>query len=192
MKKGVYKVLKFLLILLLFNSCAIKDEKKDKRLNKLSLVKSFKTDTLFNSIKISVPDNWIKNENLEINQINYSFDDKVNLEFKPNFSIQVFNLNEDINVLDFANNYIETIKSKVEIKKIELQIKLKINHFDKCALLFFHFNAKENNRLGEITCFYKDGNIVYKVTGRSSMQNEKFFFKCYRIYEKAIWSLDKI
>lgn len=182
------------IVLFFFGSCSFEDKKENikkvRLINEFKDVKVYKVDTLYEEVQISVPKNWLKREFKENGIINYSFNDSVELEFKPNFSIQVFNPKKDYDVYDFANSYVNTIKTKYKIEKIELMKKFKINRFDECIVLFFNFKYKKDI-LGEITCFYKLNKRMYKVSGLAPMKNEDFFFKCYRVYEKAIWSFDK-
>lgn len=184
----------FCSLIFVFNSCSFETKtiqsKKTINVNEFQDIKTFKVDTLYDEVQISVPKNWLKREFKENEIINYSFNDSVKLEFKPNFSIQVFNPKKNYDVYDFANAYINTVKTKYKIEKIELMKKFKINRFDECIVLFFNFKYKKDI-LGEITCFYKLNKRMYKVSGQAPMKNEDFFFKCYRVYEKVIWSFDK-
>lgn len=189
--KLVFNVLACSLILLA--SCNVESSYKKDYVQRKSSSDSvnLKIDTLFNRIKIEIPFGWKKSFLEKENIFSFKSLDSLNVNFVPNFTIQLFEQTNSYKLQDFADTYMNRIKLKYENCQFHNVKKANINSFNESLILNFSCYT-EKDKIGTIVSFYKhsDWIILFSATGLNNYEGQ--ILEYMKIYEDFLWSIDRI
>lgn len=186
------KGVKFFVLLingLFFYSCEIADEYSDveKIDNKLVYQSAFVQDTIFEKLVIKKPKDWEKVYDKE--EEIYAFKSLADTnDFRTNFSLQKFEMEENFLLESVVEENIEIIQNSYKKAQIHKLNDVEISSFDAAVVMNFSFEY-DHNKMGTVVMFYQKGKTLFVFTGTGLNNYEGQIFEYMKVYDEVIWEI---